>query len=91
VKVPKEFAVLPPMVLDRIATDWVLGPGNDLLTHYILAAGTAPNGANRQPWHFVVVSDPDVKRQIRVAAEREERIFYQERATLSGSSAALVL
>jgi hypothetical protein len=34
VKVPKEFAVLPPMVLDRISTDWVLGPGNHLLTHY---------------------------------------------------------
>jgi hypothetical protein len=34
VKVPKEFAVLPPIVLDRISTDWVLGPGNHLLTHY---------------------------------------------------------
>jgi hypothetical protein len=33
-EVPVEFAVLPPIVLDRIATDWVLGPGNDLLTHY---------------------------------------------------------
>ncbi len=46
----------------------------------LLAAGTAPNGANRQPWHFVVVSDPAVKREIRIAAEREEKIFYQERA-----------
>ena len=46
----------------------------------IMAAGTAPNGANLQPWHFVVVSDPDVKRQIRVAAEEEERAFYRERA-----------
>jgi hypothetical protein len=36
VKVPKEFAVLPPMMLDRISTDWVLGPGNDLLTHYMI-------------------------------------------------------
>jgi iodotyrosine deiodinase len=33
-----------------------------------------------QPWHFVVVSDPEVKRKIRVAAEEEERIFYHERA-----------
>ncbi len=40
----------------------------------------APSGANMQPWHFVVVSDPEVKRKIRVAAEEEERIFYQERA-----------
>jgi iodotyrosine deiodinase len=43
-------------------------------------AGTAPSGANLQPWHFVVVSDPDVKRRIRMAAEREEREFYQHRA-----------
>jgi len=40
------------------------------------AAGTAPSGANLQPWHFVVVSDPDLKRQIRVAAEEEEARFY---------------
>lgn len=43
-------------------------------------AGTAPNGANQQPWHFVVVSDPDIKRQIREAAEAEEREFYERRA-----------
>ena len=42
----------------------------------IRAAGTAPNGANHQPWHFVVVSDPEVKARIRVAAEEEERAFY---------------
>lgn len=44
------------------------------------AAGTAPNGANMQPWHFVVVSDPEVKRRIRLAAEEEEKAFYSERA-----------
>ncbi len=43
-------------------------------------AGTAPSGANRQPWHFVVVRDPGRKRRIREAAEREERSFYRERA-----------
>ena len=43
-------------------------------------AGTAPNGANLQPWHFVVVSDPALKREIRQAAEVEEREFYQRRA-----------
>ncbi len=42
----------------------------------LLAAGTAPNGANRQPWHFVVVGDPEIKRKIREAAEEEERAFY---------------
>jgi iodotyrosine deiodinase len=46
----------------------------------LLAAGSAPSGANMQPWHFVVVRDPAVKRQIRVAAEKEERRFYRERA-----------
>ena len=46
----------------------------------ILAAGTAPNGANRQPWHFAVVADPEVKRTIREAAEEEEREFYSGRA-----------
>lgn len=45
------------------------------------AAGTAPSGANYQPWHFVVVSDPEVKQRIRVAAEQEEREFYEHRAT----------
>ena len=44
------------------------------------AAGTAPSGANLQPWHFVVVTDPDIKRQIRGAAEVEEREFYEHRA-----------
>lgn len=43
----------------------------------VRAAGTAPSGANHQPWHFVVVSDPQVKARIRVAAEREERAFYR--------------
>lgn len=43
-------------------------------------AGTAPNGANLQPWHFVVVSDPALKRRIRGAAEAEEREFYAARA-----------
>lgn len=44
-------------------------------------AGTAPNGANLQPWHFVAVSDPAIKREIRQAAEEEEREFYARRAT----------
>jgi len=44
------------------------------------AAGTAPSGANLQPWHFVAIADPAVKREIRVAAEKEEALFYRERA-----------
>jgi nitroreductase len=43
----------------------------------IATANTAPSGANRQPWHFVAVADPDTKRRIREAAEAEEREFYE--------------
>lgn len=43
-------------------------------------AGSAPNGANLQPWHFVAVGDPALKHEIRVAAEAEEREFYEHRA-----------
>jgi nitroreductase len=46
----------------------------------LLAAGSAPSGANLQPWHFVVVKDRAVKRQIREAAEKEEYEFYHGRA-----------
>jgi nitroreductase len=46
----------------------------------IRAAGTSPSGANKQPWRFVAVSDPGVKRKIREAAEAEEREFYERRA-----------
>lgn len=51
-----------------------------VLEDCIRAAGTAPNGANRQPWRFVAVADPGVKRRIREAAEEEERAFYEGRA-----------
>lgn len=47
----------------------------------ILAAGTAPSGANHQPWHFAVISSPDKKRAIRLAAEQEERAFYAGKAS----------
>ncbi|HEX8875894.1 MAG TPA: nitroreductase family protein [Phycisphaerales bacterium] len=47
----------------------------------VAAAGTAPSGANKQPWRFVAVRDPALKHEIRVAAEAEEREFYQRRAT----------
>jgi nitroreductase len=46
----------------------------------IMAAGTAPNGANKQPWHFSVVESPEVKKKIRIAAEEEEKAFYEDRA-----------
>lgn len=51
-----------------------------LIEDCLRAAGTAPSGANQQPWHFVAVADPGVKRRIREAAESEEREFYAHRA-----------
>lgn len=52
----------------------------EIIEQALLSAGTAPNGANKQPWHFVVVGDSAVKHQIREAAEAEERDFYSQRA-----------
>lgn len=51
----------------------------ELIENAIAAASSAPSGANQQPWTFVVVSDPALKKKIRVAAEEEERISYTER------------
>ncbi len=53
----------------------------EIIDNALLAAGTAPSGANMQPWHFVVVSNPAVKKEIRVAAEVEELEFYTHRAS----------
>jgi nitroreductase len=52
----------------------------DVIEQCIRAAATAPSGANLQPWHFVVITDQSVKRQIRLAAEEEEKEFYTRRA-----------
>jgi nitroreductase len=51
----------------------------EVMEQILRVAGTAPSGANKQPWQFVVVTDPAVKRQIREAAEREERENYEHR------------
>ena len=52
----------------------------EVIESCLLAAGTAPNGANLQPWHFVAISDPATKHRIRTAAEAEEKEFYERRA-----------
>lgn len=52
----------------------------ELVERALEIAGTAPSGAHRQPWHFAVVGDPELKRRIREAAEAEERTFYERRA-----------
>jgi len=53
----------------------------EVIKNCILTADTAPNGANQHPWHFVIISDKEIKRKIRYAAEKEEEKFYTRRAT----------
>ena len=53
----------------------------DVVENCIKTAASAPSGANKQPWSFVVVEDPKVKKEIRIAAEAEEKEFYGHRAT----------
>jgi nitroreductase len=53
----------------------------EIIETALKAANTAPSGANLQPWHFAVVSGPETKQKIRVAAEVEEREFYEHRAS----------
>jgi len=52
----------------------------EIVKNALRSAGTAPNGANMQPWHFVVVTNKDIKHKIRIAAEEEEREFYNSKA-----------
>ena len=53
----------------------------ELIKNAVKVASSAPSGANKQPWHFVVVKDPVVKKEIRILAEKEEKAFYGHRAS----------
>lgn len=53
----------------------------EIIENCVNAAGSAPSGANKQPWHFVIVKSADVKKQIRIEAEKEEHEFYNGRAS----------
>ena len=64
---------------------------SELVRNAVAAAGTAPSGAHQQPWTFVVVSDPELKRRLRAAAEDAERDFYERRATPEWLEALSVL
>ena len=69
------------MNLRRTIRDFSPEPiDKEIIENCIKTAGTAPSGANKQPWYFVVVSDPEIKKKIRIAAEKEEKSFYNERA-----------
>jgi len=70
VRLRRTVRMISPRPVSRETIEWV-----------IRAAGTAPSGANKQPWRFVAVSDPETKRRIRGAAEAEEREFYGRRAS----------
>lgn len=52
----------------------------DIIEQCLMAPGTAPSGANHQPWHFSVITDPAIKRRVREGAEAEEKVFYDGRA-----------
>ncbi len=74
-------AVLATLKTRRTIRDFSAEPvPREIIEACIKAAGTAPSGANQQPWHFVAISAPDMKRKIREAAEEEERAFYDGKA-----------
>lgn len=92
---PLQFREIPPeemrirarafadeMMRRRTVRDFTDRPvPREIIEAAIDAARHAPSGANHQPWHFVAVSDPDLKRRIREAAEAEEKAFYGGRAS----------
>ena len=51
-----------------------------VMENIVLTAASAPSGANKQPWKFLIVQDVNIKRKIRIAAEKEEKEFYEKRA-----------
>ena len=66
----------------RTCRDFTEAPvAREIIEAALLAAGTAPSGANHQPWHFAVISSPERKRALRQAAEAEEREFYAGKAS----------
>jgi iodotyrosine deiodinase len=69
------------MARRRTVRDYATTPvPRAIIEHAIMTAGTAPSGANQQPWTFAAISSPEVKARIREAAEEEERAFYAGRA-----------
>ena len=79
-QVRRSRAFLNEMARRRTVRDFSADPvAWELIENAIRVAASAPSGANQQPWHFVVVSDPEIKRRLRVAAEDEERTNYESR------------
>jgi iodotyrosine deiodinase len=64
----------------RTVRDFSSEPVDPEMIRLAVRTATAPSGANQQPWSFVAIGDPETKRAIRLAAEEEERAFYEGRA-----------
>jgi nitroreductase len=80
-RVARAQAFADTMSRRRTVRDFAPTPvPRDVIEACLRAAGSAPSGANQQPWSFVAVSDPALKHRIRLAAEAEEREFYERRA-----------
>lgn len=80
-RIARASAFADEMATRRSVRDFApTGVPRALIEHCLRAAGSAPSGANQQPWRFVAVSDPALRHRIREAAEAEEREFYAHRA-----------
>ena len=79
--VEKSLLFLDEIILMRTVRDFSNKPVPlKIIMNAVKAAASAPSGANKQPWHFVIVKDSAVKKEIRFAAEKEEKEFYEHRA-----------
>ncbi|MBT4752863.1 MAG: nitroreductase family protein [Candidatus Marinimicrobia bacterium] len=79
--VEKSLLFLDEIILRRTVRDFSNKPVPlKIIMNAVKAAASAPSGANKQPWHFVIVKDSAVKKEIRFAAEKEEKEFYEHRA-----------
>ena len=78
----RSYKFLEIMKKRRTVRDYSSRPiPRSTIENAIKAAGSAPSGANMQPWHFVVVTNPEIRTEIRQAAELEEKKFYSHRAS----------
>ena len=92
---PLQFEELAPGEMERAARDFYQKikrrrsvrefsdrpVSREIIESALRAAGTAPSGANMQPWHYVAVANPELKKRLRMAAEAEENEFYEHRAS----------
>ena len=91
-RIARARAFADELVLRRTVREFDPRPvAREVIEHCLRAAGSAPSGANQQPWRFVAVSDPAIKRRIHAGAEAEEREFYRHRATEEWLQALAVL